>query len=83
MLDSSESVAEEVAVSTTDFAHDVSRLDRAELGSGSLQTLVTGGRGGTQNALLAATASEKADILVTEDGALRKKLRAENISGEA
>ena len=42
----------------------------------SLEMVKTGGRGGLHDALLAMTASRDADVLVTEDENLMKKVRA-------
>jgi len=67
------------AVPTSAFVLGASRLDSGELGDdataisiGKLKT--PGGLRGSKDALLALTASEKADVLVTEDGDLRKRL---------
>jgi predicted nucleic acid-binding protein len=67
-----------VAVPTSEFVLDVSRFDDAEFGDESvdLEGLATAGCGRMQDALLASTASRKADIIVTEDGDLRKKVEA-------
>jgi len=69
------------SVSTHGFGLDVSRLDEARLGDdresgASLSALKPSGRGGMQDALIAATASGEADILVSEDHDLCKKVKA-------
>jgi predicted nucleic acid-binding protein len=56
----------------------VSILDKAELGGENLEDLATAGRGRWQDALLAATASGKADVRVTYDKDLQRKVRAKN-----
>ncbi len=70
-----------VAVPTSGFVLDVSRLDDGEFGDESvdLEGLATGGRGRMQDALLASTASGKADVIVTEDGDLRKTVNAKKL----
>jgi hypothetical protein len=70
-----------VAVPTSGFVLDVSRFDDAEFGDESvdLEGLATAGRGRMQDALLASSASGKADIIVTEDGDLRKKVEAKKL----
>ncbi len=74
------------SVPTHGFVLDVSVLgeeagEGARLGDGgesgvSLFEVKTGGRGGMQDALLATTASGVADVLVTEDQDLCKKVEA-------
>ena len=71
-----------VAVSTSGFVLDVSRLGGADLGDESLEGLATKGRGRMQDALLASTASGKADILVTEDRDLLEKLKTKKLRCE-
>lgn len=67
-------------IPTRGFVLDISRLDEARLGDGiesgvSLGQVKTGGRGGRQDALVATTAAGDADLLVTEDETLAKKVR--------
>jgi hypothetical protein len=66
---------------THGFVLGVSRLGEATLGDGresgiSLHAVKTGGRGGMHDALIATTASGRADVLVTEDQDLRRKVTA-------
>ncbi len=71
-----------VTVPTSGIVLDVSRLGGAEFVDerNDLEGLATNkGRGGMQDALLALTSSSKADILVTEDGDLRKKAEAKRL----
>jgi hypothetical protein len=73
-------------VPTSAFVLDVSRLGQACLGddaiSNSLYSMKTSGRGGMQDALVALTASGRADVLVTEDGDLVKKAKAAGVACE-
>jgi hypothetical protein len=57
----------------------LSQWGKARWGDGSgsgvaIEDVRTGGRGGSQDAVIATTASGDADVLVTEDKHLRKKL---------
>lgn len=68
-------------VPTRGLVLDVSQLDEARLGDGaesgvSLGQLKTRGRGAWKDALIATTASGDADVLVTEDKDLAKRVRA-------
>lgn len=63
------------AVETRGIVLDVSRFDEAEFCDSDVAGLATGGRGGMHDALLASTALAKADVLVTEDTTLRKKVK--------
>jgi rRNA-processing protein FCF1 len=71
-------------VETSGLILDVSRLDMAELGGNAVSESISRLRpskdlGGLKDALLAATASGKADVLVTNDRDLRKKAARESI----
>ena len=68
---------------TTGFAWDVSRLGMAELADE--ETSATVERIGrhlrnTKDALIAASARDKADALVTDDETLRKRVQREGLS---
>jgi hypothetical protein len=73
-------------IATSGFVLDVSRLGYADLGdeatSAALYSMKTPGRGGMQDALLALTASGRADVLVTEDSALTKRVAAAGVRCE-
>ena len=69
------------SVPTHGFVLGVSRLGEARLGDGrqsgvSIGKVRPSGRGGMQDALIATTASGEADVLVTEDRDLCKKVKA-------
>jgi hypothetical protein len=62
------------------FVMGTSALGRATLGDGketgiSIDEVKPGGRGAVQDALIATTASGEADVLVTNDEGLQKKVR--------
>lgn len=67
-------------VLTAGAVFDVSRFDEARFGDGagmsgvSIDEVRTRGRGAASDALLAVTAAGEADVLVTEDTDLRKKV---------
>jgi hypothetical protein len=64
-------------VSTGGFVLGVSTFASADLGeSMPLGDVMTAGRGRMEDALLAATASLRADVLVTADVDLQKKARS-------
>ncbi len=68
-------------VPTAGFVMDTSRLDQAGLGTGaesgiSVANAMTRGRGRLHDALVATTASGQANVLVTDDSNLRKKVQA-------
>jgi predicted nucleic acid-binding protein len=64
-------------VATVGIVLDVSSLGEAKLGSEessrTLDELTTKGGGGIHDALIALTATHKADVLVTDDDDLKKK----------
>jgi predicted nucleic acid-binding protein len=62
---------------TFGFVLDISRLDSAEVqDSATLAAVTTTGRGKLHDALIAATAMAKADVLVTDDTRLTKRVKA-------
>ena len=75
-------VLPKIQITTHGFVFGVSALAKADLGYEGLEGLKTPGRGGMHDALLAATASAKADALVTRDVELAKKVKAKNLPCE-
>lgn len=68
-------------VATHGFVLGISRLGEARLGNGketgiSLDQVKTKGRGALMDALVATTASGEADVLVTDDDELAKRMRS-------
>lgn len=71
-------------VATTGFALDVSRLGMAEFAdddtSATLERMGQRHLKNTKDALIAASASDKADAIVTEDKTLRHRIRQEGLN---
>jgi hypothetical protein len=69
-------------VPTEGMVWDVSRWDQSKLGGGAgkitVEDILTASRRHAEDALLAATASSHADVFVTEDQRLRKRMLAKN-----
>jgi hypothetical protein len=74
-----------VSVPTHGAVWNLSRWDKATWGDGAdsgvtVPTMRTEGRGGLHDALIATTAAGAADVLVTNDDALAKRVRAAQVS---
>lgn len=67
-----------IELPTSDFVLGISKLDHAEMkdSAAELEAFTTNGRGKTQDALIGATAADKADVLVTDDDVLTKRVTA-------
>src|SRR5262249_3187640 len=73
----------QTSVPTAGVVLDLSKVDGAAPGqSGALEAVKTRGKGAMHDALIAATASGYADVLVTEDHDLRKKVTSAGVRCE-
>jgi hypothetical protein len=65
-----------VRIPTSEFVWNASRLDQARLGTGQPFEEIRGSVTHTKDGLIAATAYAEADVLVTEEGRLRRRAAA-------
>ncbi|MEC4890060.1 MAG: hypothetical protein RI101_08360 [Nitrospira sp.] len=73
-----------IELPTSGFVLGISRLGHAEIkdSAAELEVFTTSGRGKMQDALIGATAAAKADVLVTDDRTLTKRVMAHTMRCE-